>query len=160
MTTPAKTTPANGAQSFVTCSFPEYQPDLAAHPVRISHGFPRYRLSYPLGDKLPALFPSQSLRQQDLARVEFAAAYTAQLDAYGVPGICRDAAALRAAAGLDPATPLALLCFEQQGKPARGGALNWCHRAMFAAWWTRNTGEPVPELGAPLPADADAVPLF
>jgi hypothetical protein len=33
------------------------------------------------------------------------------------------------------------LCFEDLTKPGL-----WCHRQIFARWWTEETGEAVPEL--------------
>lgn len=48
--------------------------------------------------------------------------------------------------------PLALLCFENLDNPDA-----WCHRRMFAAWWTAHTSLQVPEIPeATIPTALDA----
>lgn len=130
---------------FSTCSFPEYRPEMGGTPVRIANGSPRYKLKYSLTLALPGLFPDRSTLKWP--RDKFTEKYVSKLEEQGVEGIRQAAAMLRSQAGLAADASLVLLCFEQLAKPTRG-VFPWCHRSIFAGWWTSKTGEAVPELGA------------
>lgn len=138
---------------FATCSFPEFKPDeMPGVPVRTSIGFPRYRLSYGLVHTMPELFPDRAmLRKETLA--EYAPLYLAKIRAVGVDGVRAAAARVRAAAKVGEDVPLVLLCFDQLWKRIPN---NFCHRTLFAAWWTQETGEEVPEYGRVLAAEIRA----
>ena len=111
-------------------------PDSGLAPVRITVGFPRFRLRYSLAATLRELAPDRAWLHID-DRAAFSALYCAKLDALGVDAIRRLLDEVRAAAGTDPV----LLCFEDCRKPGE-----WCHRLAFAEWWHERTGEPVLEL--------------
>jgi hypothetical protein len=64
--------------------------------------------------------------------------YIQILEGHGVEKIEADLERLNQIAG---AKALVLLCFEDLRKERK-----WCHRRMFADWWTAQTGVPVPEL--------------
>jgi hypothetical protein len=116
-------------------------------PVRTSIGAPRYGTKYPLVHALPTLYPDRAWLR--LERPAYTKLYVARLDAAGVARIAAECQAVADQAGEET---LVLLCFEDLGKPDL-----WCHRRIFAEWWTQNTGEPVPELGRD--AERDALPL-
>lgn len=130
--------------SFATCSFPEYEATTGGIPVRISNGYPRYRLTYPLPgtSKWPLLFPDRQQITWPLER--FAPVYLQKLDSLGVQAIRDSARDLLRQLGADENERLVLLCFEQLAKKPD----LYCHRTVFATWWTERTGEDVPELGA------------
>jgi hypothetical protein len=105
-------------------------------PIGITVGNPRWPLGYALAGNLRALAPTRSML--GLPMDVFEEIYRARLDDLGVEAIrallqrcCDDASNDR----------LALLCFEDLGKPGAS-----CHRRIFAAWWQEATGAEVPEL--------------
>lgn len=115
-------------------------------PVRITLGHPRFRLAY--ADQLQVmvwLAPNRSYFH--LPEPEFAAQYRAHLDKLGVQMIRENFEELSARCG---GRDLVLLCFENLVTPKPG---DFCHRTIFATWWTERTGETVEELSeAPQPA--------
>lgn len=102
-------------------------------PIRTSLGHPRFKLTYKIAGKLPLLTPER--RWLGMERETYQPLYIAKLEAAGVDKI---RLAISELAGKQPAV---LLCFEDL---STDGA--WCHRQMFARWWEKKTGEPVPEL--------------
>ena len=100
--------------------------------IRTSLGHPRFTLPYLITGKLPELTPERPWL--GLEREEYEPLYLAKLEGVGVDTIRECVAEL--AGGRIPV----LLCF---CKVANGA---WCHRRMFAEWWEKQTGEPVPEL--------------
>jgi len=144
--------------TFATCTYTEYDPaTMGGLPVRTTVGNVRFKLRYPLEHKMPAIYPARTILK--LPQPDFTIAYLAALTTYGVDGIRRDAAAIRAAAGVDESTRLVALCFDRLGVPGKPA---WCHRTLFARWWTEQTGEEVPEYGAVLTPEirADQHDLF
>ncbi|HWK28178.1 MAG TPA: DUF488 family protein [Solirubrobacter sp.] len=104
-------------------------------PVAITVGRPRFPLGYEIAAAVPDLAPSGSLFAVT-DRDEFTERYERRLDRTGVPQLRQQFERIAREHG----GPLVLLCFEDL-------AVTWCHRQVFAAWWTRQTGEPVPEVG-------------
>lgn len=135
--------------TFATCSFPEYKPEIVGGiPVRSSNGTPRYTLKYPLPHAMPVTFPHRSYMRRPLP--EFRALYRRQIERVGLDMLRKEIERIRVAAGAGEDVRLVLLCFEQLGK--KPGV--WCHRHIFAALWTEMTGEDVPEYGsAPKPPE-------
>ncbi len=114
--------------------------NLAAHPgakVRITIGYPRFKLAYPLAGTIHDLAPERSMFGRTEA--EFTVLYRARLEALG--GVQYFDQLLRATAQQAGADALVLLCFEDLRK-----ADLFCHRRVFAAWWEEQTGQPVEEL--------------
>lgn len=93
--------------------------DMAA--VRITLGYPRFRLGYEIAATMMELAPSRAMfRMTDVA--EFATAYRAKLDVVGFDMIVGRLRALHE----DTGQPVVLLCFEKPGE--------WCHRFELSAW--------------------------
>lgn len=145
---------------FATCSFQEFNPALMGGvPVQSSNGFPRHiahTLPYSLKTdglvhKLPLTFPTP-VATIKWPREKFVPAYFAHLEEVGVDAIRESAKHLRSAIGVDENAVLVLLCFEQLAKKPG----TYCHRSLFAQWWTKQTGEDVPEYGAVRPAETRA----
>src|SRR5262249_37011795 len=105
-------------------------------PVRITRGFPRFKLRYTLGGTVMELAPERALF--NLPDEEFDAAYRRHLDQVGVDAIRRWLEAVSEANG---GRDLVLLCFEDLRRPGEG-----CHRRKFAEFWQEKTGEVVEEL--------------
>lgn len=101
--------------------------------VRITAGYPRFRLRYELAATVRELAPIWTMF--GLADDEFTRRYRERLETVGVDRIRTILDGIRQSAGADPV----LLCFEDLTKAP-------CHRRMFADWWTEQTGEPVLEL--------------
>ena len=124
--------------------------DLAAVPIAISRGKPRWRLPYRYR-VLGQLAPSRevfSIEDPD----EFTAAYLAQLDELGAEKAVSDLARIGTEHG---GRPLVLLCFEAPGE--------FCHRRILADWLEERTGVMVPELGpgiVPYTSPPDQEALF
>ena len=118
------------------CPAPEDR--LQVVPVRTSRRPPRFKLAYPLTEKLSDLMPD--LNMLDLPRAEFETAYRAKLGQIGVDALRAQLEAISAQHG---GKPLALLCFEDVSRDEMA-----CHRRVFARWWTEQTGEQVNELPA------------
>ncbi len=115
---------------------------LVDHPaakVRITLGHPRFRLNYELAGKIPDLAPTREMFNK--TEVDFTALYTALLiERGGIEHLTQRFASVTAAAGTDD---LVLLCFERLTPPTPGV---FCHRRVFAEWWTAATKQPVLEL--------------
>ena len=76
---------------------------------------------------------ADSFRRHRHQRIEFEAAYRVRLKRAGVPAIRAELE--RLAPG---AAAVVLLCYEDLRKDGE-----FCHRRMFARWWTEVTGEQV-----------------
>jgi len=115
---------------------------LATHraaKVRITCGYPRFRLSYRLAGEILELAPMRDMF--DKTEADFAIAYAALLvERGGVEHLTQRFASVAAAAGSDD---LVLLCFERLNPPTPGV---FCHRRVFADFWTAVTNRPVLEL--------------
>ena len=107
-------------------------------PVRITRGGYRRRLDYRLAGTVRQLAPGDPVWEARDDPGRYAELYGQQLDALGTDEARQ---LLQEVRGKTPG--VVLLCFEDLSKP---GA--WCHRRLFAEWWTKNTGEDVPELGS------------
>jgi hypothetical protein len=104
-------------------------------PVGTTVGNPRFKLGYSLAGRCGLLAP-YGLFGKGLSESEFRAGYIERLESQGVEKI---GARLVEIAGED-APGVVLLCFEDVH------AGEFCHRTIFAEWWTEQTGEPVHEL--------------
>jgi len=103
--------------------------------VSISRGQPKWPLPFRYRRAM-LLAPSRETFALPSDRA-FEAAYLAELEEAGVEKI---GAMLRKISDEEGGKPLVLLCWED----VHAGQL--CHRRMFAAWWTEQTGQQVPEL--------------
>ena len=101
-------------------------------PVRVTVGRPRFKLRYELGGFVPDAAPYGALFKIN-DRDEFTEAYTARLETVGIESIAASLAAL--------GDKLVLLCYEDVTKDGE-----WCHRQVFADWWTIKIGTKVQEL--------------
>jgi hypothetical protein len=118
-----------------TSSYRAFDPSFGV-PVQTSNGRPKWPVPYDLRHSAPILYPAWSLvADKSLSADAFRAAYWAGLDRRGIERIADALVDIALTAGDDR---LVLMCFEAD--PAD------CHRADFAQWWTRQTGEDVPEL--------------
>lgn len=133
---------------LATCTYQEFTPTMGT-PVRTTAGHPRFPLTYQLGGIARSVTPTRDLLKIE-AEDAYEWAYRRLLAARGLDTIREELTAIAGVNDLD--SPLVLLCFDKLSKPG-----NWCHRTMFARWWTEETGEPVPELGAS-PASSPAPP--
>lgn len=120
-----------------TLNFPRFTPDMGV-PVRISNGFPKF-VKYPLPLTIKELWPLWADVKADLDQATFRDRYREKLAGHGLDVIASRLRAMVAAGGDHR---LVLMCYEDLAKPGW-----WCHRTMFAEWWTEQTGEPVTELG-------------
>lgn len=100
-------------------------------PVRISLGAPRFLPDSRAWPAIDELMPRGLLGIEDEG--EFATAYRSRLDRIGS---ARIESRFRSIISDYPDQPLALLCFEDVSVPR-----NYCHRTLFADWWSRETGE-------------------
>lgn len=132
-----------------TCNYPAFR-DQMGTPVRTSNGTPRFALKYDLVHTVREVFPSWKLVKSNAGQDAFRRQYQEGLDDVGVDVF---ASRFRAISVAEDEPRLVLLCFEDISKPDW-----WCHRTMFAEWWTRETGDEVRELG-PKP-DPPLVGLF
>jgi len=105
--------------------------------VRISVGNPRWHLPYPLAGACRLLMPTRDMLELDYD--EYRLLYRGILEEHGVTAIRED---LRRISEEAKNPGLVLLCFESLRKPDQ-----WCHRTIFAEWWTEKTREAVIELG-------------
>ncbi len=122
-----------------------------AVPVRISIGFPRFRLSYQLTEKVPELMPTRAMLK--MAIEPYRELYLARLEEVGTEKL---RAIFAAIAERHPgATGLVLLCFEDIRKPGE-----WCHRTMAGLWLQEHGFGAFQELEAvPAPAAAGQTSL-
>ncbi len=129
-------------------------------PVGVTLYPPRFKLHYRLAANLTAIAPSKetfAIYNKEKYRKE----YLANIERIGVEPIHNMLGTLE-----QPGKSLVLLCFED----VRIDGL-WCHRRMFAEWWTRMTGHVIEELpdpteptvknkGLPTTKKTSATPLF
>ena len=133
---------------LATCSYPEFKSEMGL-PVRISLGYPRYKLNYELESKakLWALTPRRDYLSAPID--VYNERFTAQLERHGVDGINADVEEVKEMFG---AERLVLLCFERLGRHPKTGKLpkstEGCHRRDFARWYFDKTGDIIPELGS------------
>ena len=112
-------------------------------PVAITLGAPRFNVGY-LWGRVLALAPHGLFQVKD--PVEFWPAYREHLDRLGAVVIERLLSCawhdyvVSLGVSRDECPGVVVLCFEDVHKG------DWCHRQVFAAWWTEQTGEPVAEL--------------
>ncbi|MEU6928977.1 hypothetical protein AB0A05_07415 [Streptomyces sp. NPDC046374] len=125
---------------IATCTYQEFSPDMGT-PIRTTAGGVRFPLGYQLGGHARLVTPPWELVRAGLAADAYEFHYRRQLADTGVDLIRAELLAIAGAWDLD--APAVLLCFDRLDKPGQ-----WCHRTMFATWWTAETGEDVPELGA------------
>jgi hypothetical protein len=120
-----------------TCRYQRFQPDMGL-PVRATVGYPRF-VRYELAGHARLISPTWPMLTLDYDT--YLSRYRLLLGEAGVDAIRGELEAIAD----DCADPrLVLLCFEDLSQPD-----TWCHRRMFAEWWTQQTGEPVPELAEP-----------
>ncbi|GAA0695337.1 hypothetical protein GCM10010193_57610 [Kitasatospora atroaurantiaca] len=122
--------------TLFTARFQMFRP-VQGTPVRITRGAPRFKLPYQLTHTVPELAPAAAYFNSP--RPAFAAAYRADLTRLGAGQIAERLGGIAQQAGDHR---LVLLCFEDLAKPEL-----WCHRRIFADWWSETTGDPVRELG-------------
>lgn len=121
-----------------TYRYQEFQPSMGV-PVRITVGYPRFPLWYDLRFSVMMLAPDSAFLRA--SRTVFEQRYEAQLIDIGVDRIRREFETIARVAEDDR---LVLLCYEDLSKPGL-----WCHRTLFAEWWTGQTGEPITETAPP-----------
>jgi hypothetical protein len=120
-----------------TCRYQRFQPTMGL-PVRTTVGYPRF-LKYDLAGHARLISPTWPMLTLDYD--SYLARYRLLLDEAGVDAIRGE---LEAIAADHDHQRLVLLCFDDLSEPD-----GWCHRRMFADWWTQHTGEPIPELAEP-----------
>ncbi|MER6977658.1 hypothetical protein [Streptomyces carpinensis] len=125
---------------IATCTFQEFQPAMGT-PVRTTAGRPRFQLPYALGGHAKLVTPPWSLVRAGLAADAYEFQYRRMLDQIGIDAIREELLEIARANDLD--APVVLLCFDKLGIEG-----NWCHRSHLSRWYTEQTGEQVPELGA------------
>ncbi|MFD3851668.1 hypothetical protein ACFWVB_38220 [Streptomyces microflavus] len=127
---------------LATCTYQEFTPDMGT-PVRSTAGHPRFPLAYQLGGHAKLITPTRDLLKIN-ARDAYEFGYRRLLNGNGLDNIRRELARIAAASPVDG--PLVLLCFDRFDKLSPPD--DWCHRSMFARWYTEQTGDEVPELGS------------
>lgn len=105
-------------------------------PVQTSVGNPKYWRG-PVMNQIRRLTPFGLLGE--ISKEVYESRYIARLEKAGVPALRERFRQLSAAHG---GKPLVFLCYEDLSKSGK-----WCHRSMFARWWTEQTGVEVVELG-------------
>ena len=138
---------------LATCSYSEYRPEMGV-PVRITLGQPQFKVPFYDGKRqVPEAAPKRSYfnASDEIFEQEF----YKQIDNHGVANFQKQFDAIYRSVGSPPNTPLVLLCFEKFGTKTCESATHrdkveqlMCHRRMFAAWWEKETGEKIPELGS------------
>jgi hypothetical protein len=119
-----------------TLDYKRFKPEMGV-PVRTSNGFPRF-VRYPLTASMPSVMPEpHTIKWTD--RERFWTAYSRKLSSIGVDDL---RIGFRTIAEHFGDNRLVLMCYEDLTVPGK-----WCHRSLFAEWWTAMTGEPVIELG-------------
>ena len=122
-----------------TCRYQRFHPNMGV-PVRTTAGLPRFALGYQLGGHAHLITPTWAMVQLG-DKATYETQYLQRLADAGVDAIRAELAGI---ATLHPDDRLVLLCFDDLSRPD-----GWCHRRMFADWWTQHTGEPIPELAEP-----------
>ena len=140
--TPALFTSCYGAKALIIGS--------GQAAIRTSLGAPRWKLDYTIAGVCREIMPDRPML--GLGFHEYEVAYRAKLERVGADVIQQAFCELsQAASGRD----LILLCFEDLTKPDL-----WCHRRIFADWWTEKTGQVVLELKAAISAESKQARLF
>lgn len=111
------------------------------YPVGISIGKPRFRLGYELREQCYSLAPKGYMLNMDID--DFKKAYYEKLEGIGTDRIIGMVNKLDEKARSE-GKELALLCFEDVRVESE-----WCHRTIFAQWWTEKVGEIIEELPDP-----------
>lgn len=130
---------------YATCSYAEFKPEMGI-PVRSSVGAPKFFRHYPL-PRWDNTFPLPYMLRMS-KRDEFREHYFRVLDEHGPEKLLADAEfivseyRLTPGANLTAPNRLVLLCYEKPLSNAK-----WCHRSLWAEWFTENTGHDVIELG-------------
>ncbi|MDH6189156.1 hypothetical protein M2168_002188 [Streptomyces sp. CZ24] len=127
---------------LATCTYQEFAPTMGT-PVRTTAGAPRFPLAYRLGGHARLITPTRDLLKIN-AQDAYEWGYRRLLNGNGLDNISRELMAIAGANDLD--SPLVLLCFDRLDRLTPPD--DWCHRLHFAKWWTEQTGDEVPELGA------------
>lgn len=127
---------------LATCSYTEFRPGMG-NPVRTTVGATRWPLPYQLAGHARLITPTRDMLKIE-AQDAYEFSYRRMLNGNGIDAVRRELLSIAGAVDLD--TPLVLLCFDKLGVLTPPD--NWCHRLHFAKWWTEQTGEEVPELGA------------
>ncbi|MFI5493546.1 hypothetical protein [Actinoplanes sp. NPDC051859] len=122
-----------------TCRYQRFQPAMGS-PVRTTAGLPRFPLTYELAGHAHLISPTWAMVSIN-DQATYRGQYRLLLDAHGLDAVRAELQAI-ADQATDPR--LVLLCFDDLSKPD-----GWCHRRMFADWWTEQTGDDVPELAEP-----------
>ena len=113
------------------------------HPVGISIGKPRFHLEYVLREQCYSLAPKGYMLNMDID--QFKQAYYEKLEEIGKEKIINIVTKLDEKAR-NEGKELVLLCFEDVRVEG-----DWCHRTIFAEWWSENVGEVIEELPDPTP---------
>ncbi|MGC0418385.1 hypothetical protein [Embleya sp. AB8] len=142
---------SNPRLELATCTFQEFASTMGA-PIRTTAGAPRWTLGYQLGGHARSITPPRNLLSAELPQDAYEFTYRRFLNTTGVDTI---RAELESLAVANASQPLVLLCFDRLNQPN-----GWCHRTMFAAWWTEQTGDQIPELGAQMPTYQPQMSLF
>ncbi|MEC3995184.1 hypothetical protein VSR01_17245 [Actinacidiphila sp. DG2A-62] len=127
---------------LATCTYQEFAPHMGT-PVRTTAGHPRFPLSYQLGGHARLITPTRDLLKINVQDA-YEWGYRRLLNGHGFQRIEQELAGIAGANELD--SPLVLLCFDRLDRLTPPD--DWCHRLHFAKWWTEQTGDEVPELGA------------
>jgi hypothetical protein len=131
--------------NFATCTYSEFKPDMGI-PVRTTVGAPRW---FPHKDMAHWKNASPLPYMLNMPIDQYREHYLAMLDKHGADVLYDDAHFIQQQFEQQskyPSDRVVILCFDNLSKPG-----NWCHRTMWAQWWTRNTGFDVEELGKTLP---------
>jgi hypothetical protein len=127
---------------LATCTYQEFAPHMGT-PVRSTVGLPRFPLGYQLGGHARLITPTRDLLKINMQDA-YEWGYRRLLNGHGLQRIEHELMTIAGANGLD--SPLVLLCFDRLDRLTPPD--DWCHRSHFAKWWTEQTGDEVPELGA------------
>lgn len=120
-----------------TCSYGEYRPRMGV-AVRTTAGAPPGWFTAANETAHAKLVtPRWSFLRKPKAAYE--PEYLAMLDGHGVQAVADE---LLGITQMNGDHRLVLLCFDDLRQPS-----GWCHRTMFARWWTENTGDPCREVG-------------
>lgn len=112
------------------------------YPVGISIGKPRFKLGYELKEQCYSLAPKKYMLDMDYKY--FMEVYRKKLEDIGTNSIIDIVKKLDAKARSEN-KELVLLCFEDVRVEGE-----WCHRTIFAEWWSENVGETIEELPDPV----------